>query len=622
MLHTPADQEGRADPVLQLRLFGGAELVNGSEASVERVVAQPKRFALLIYLTIALPRSVLHRRERLLPLFWLERDELAAQRSLRQALHHLDRHLPRGVLRRRGRSEIGVDPVRLDCDVISFEALLDRGREEEALRLYRGELLPGFHLDGCPEFVHWLEAERERLRRRAIRAALVLARRDGAMGGATKATQWLRRAAEIAPLEEDVLRESMRILAEYGDRTGADAWFREFFARARKHLGITPSRESTELHRVLVEGEGQGSGRPPHAGATRTAARAAGHRADVGESGPMGVSGHRPARAKPPTPRPDREAETFHAQGRHHLSLRTPDATRRAIECFEASLRRDPSFALAHSSLARALLHHLAYADVRPADVLPRVRHHALNALRLDAGLAEAHASLAAVALYYDWDWDAASRGFQRVLEVDPHWPTREVYAIYYLAARGLFDEAHEHLAWSRSLAVAPVPIAAYPALVSYLSRDFRRALNEADGALDMAPDLAVAHWFRGLALEGLGEWEPALSATRRAAGLTQHSSLMLAQVARVLARAGRVAEARSVLTEIADRGERWGPAPYFRAQVHGWLGEPEAALDLLYLAYRERTPYILMVGVDPGLDPLREQRRFWELLLRVGLRP
>jgi hypothetical protein len=71
-----------------------------------------------------------------------------------------------------------------------------------------------------------------------------------------------------------------------------------------------------------------------------------------------------------------------------------------------------------------------------------------------------------------------------------------------------------------------------------------------------------------------------------------------------------------------AARNERWGPAPYFRAQVHGWLNEPGPALELLRLAYRERTPLLVLAGVDPGFDPLRDQPGFRELILRLGLQP
>jgi DNA-binding SARP family transcriptional activator/Tfp pilus assembly protein PilF len=595
---------------VELRLFGGVDLTGGDGEPVQRVLVQPKRLALLIHLVMGLPRGGLRRREALLPIFWLDSDEASAQRSLRQALHYLGRNLPAGVLRRRGRKEVGVDPSAVWCDVVSFERLLDAGREEEALQLYGGELMPGFHLVGCPEFVHWLELERDRLRRRAVRAALAVARRDGLGRGSAEANRWVRFAALTSRFEEAVLRESMRLLAEVGDRPGIEAIFREYDARVREDLGMTLSNDSAELHRRLMAGsDAQGND-------------AGGTRADPGGRAGAAAPHRRPSLSLGSPPPLDREAAAYQAQARHHVAQRTPDAARRAVEGFEAALRRDPGFALAHSGLARSLLLQVAYSDLRPADLLPRARFHARAAIRLDEGLAEAHATLAGVALFYDWDWETAGHGFRRALEMDPRWATRELYAVYFLAARGRFEEAQEQLAWARTLAVTPVPLVAYPALVRYLAREPEAALEEADAALAMAPELAIAHWFRGLALEGSGRTEAALSSYQRACELTHRSSLMLAQVGRAVARAGRTAEAASVLDEIAARDERWGPAPYFRAQVHAWLDEPRPALELLRLAYRERTPLLVLAAVDPGFDPLRDQPRFRELILRLGLRP
>jgi DNA-binding SARP family transcriptional activator/Tfp pilus assembly protein PilF len=603
--HDPA-----TGPGVELRLFGGVELSDRDGTLMHRVLIQPKRLALLVHLTVGVPRGGLRRREAVLPVFWPDSEESAAQRALRQALHYLERHLPSGVLRRRGRTEVGVDPEGLWCDVNWFERLLDAEREGEALQLYGGELMPGFHPDGCPEFVHWLELERDRLRRRAIRAALVLARHEGLGRGSTEVIRWLRFAAVTSRFEEGVLRDSMRLLAEVEDRPGITALFREYDARVREDLGMTLSHDSVELYRSLT---GRNDTEGTDADTSDADAR---HRAGAAIS-------HRPPTLAGASPPPlDREAVSLHAQARHQVAQRTQDAARQAVEGFEAALRRDPAFALAHSGLARALLLQGAYSNLRPADLLPRARFHARAAIRLDDGLAEAHETLAGVALFYDWDWETAEHGFRRTLEIDPRWATRELYAVYFLAARGRFEEAMEQLAWSRTLAVTPVPLVAYPALVRYLAREPEAALEESDAALAMAPELAIAHWFRGLALEGSGRLEEALSAFHRASGLMRRSSLMLAQVGRALARAGRADEARAVLDEIAARKERWGPAPYFRAQVHGWLDEPGPALELLRMAYRERTPLLVLAQVDPGFDPLRNQPGFRELILRLGLRP
>ena len=113
--------------------------------------AASKRVALLTYLAIATPRGF-HRRDTLLALLWPELDREHARGALRQALHVIRRSMTAGALLTKGDDAIALDRDMVWCDAVAFEQLLDGGKEEEALALYRGELLEGFHLSGCLEF--------------------------------------------------------------------------------------------------------------------------------------------------------------------------------------------------------------------------------------------------------------------------------------------------------------------------------------------------------------------------------------------------------------------------------------------------------------------------------------
>jgi tetratricopeptide (TPR) repeat protein len=187
---------GNATGGVRLALLGEVKMAAADGASVERILTQPKRFALLAFLTAGLPRGF-HRRDELLALFWPKLDYEGASGSLRQALHFLRQSLPPGALQNRGAAEVRVAPEVVGCDVLRFEELLDSGREEEALAEYGGDLMPAFHLRGASGFEDWLEMERERLRRRAARAAAFLAgeaARPGMRAGAS-----VQAAAAVLP---------------------------------------------------------------------------------------------------------------------------------------------------------------------------------------------------------------------------------------------------------------------------------------------------------------------------------------------------------------------------------------------------------------------------------------
>jgi len=154
---------------VSIHALGSLELLDHEGRPVNGAAAQPKRIALLAYLAIARPRGF-HRRDTLLALFWPELETRRARAALNKAVHHLRASLGADAILSRGSEEIAVDRERVWCDVVAFDDALDAGRPEDALALYRGDLLQGFHMSGAADFEHWLDVERDRLRWRAREA--------------------------------------------------------------------------------------------------------------------------------------------------------------------------------------------------------------------------------------------------------------------------------------------------------------------------------------------------------------------------------------------------------------------------------------------------------------------
>jgi TolB-like protein len=156
--------------VIQLRVLGPIELSDG-DRELTRVLAQPKRFALLAHLTIA--SNGFQRRDSLLALFWPELDDKHARSALNQALRFLRVELggpTDSIIVSRGAEEVGIDRSRVWCDAVALQELLSAGRTAEALELYRGDLLQGFFIDAAAGFEDWLERKRASLRSQAAAA--------------------------------------------------------------------------------------------------------------------------------------------------------------------------------------------------------------------------------------------------------------------------------------------------------------------------------------------------------------------------------------------------------------------------------------------------------------------
>lgn len=239
--------------MVELRVLGTLQLRASDRRPVESLTHQARRAALLAYLAAAVPRGA-HRRDKLLALFWPELDQAHARAALNQAVYVLRATLGEDALVPRGDGALGLTDA-VWCDAAAFEAALDAGNSAEALALYRGDLLDGFFITGAPEFERWLDGERERLRQRAAEGAWALAQVKAAEGDTFEAERWARRAADLVPADEAVIRRLMRFLHEQGDRAAAIRVYQAFVSRLAREYELEPSAETQELAATIREEE-------------------------------------------------------------------------------------------------------------------------------------------------------------------------------------------------------------------------------------------------------------------------------------------------------------------------------------------------------------------------------
>ena len=242
--------------MVELRVLGSVRLQASDGRDVAPLVRQPKRTALLAFLAASHARGP-HRRDTLLAMFWPESDTAHARAALSQALYVLRAALGEAAIVSPGDGAVSLDEKAVWCDAAAFEAALDAGRPGDALALYRGDLLEGFFVTGAPEFEHWLDGERARLRERASQGAWALAAERAAAGDAVEAGRWARRAAELVPADEAVARRLMTFLSGLGDRAAAVRAFEEFESRLAREYELEPSAETRGLAETIRKAESQ-----------------------------------------------------------------------------------------------------------------------------------------------------------------------------------------------------------------------------------------------------------------------------------------------------------------------------------------------------------------------------
>jgi DNA-binding SARP family transcriptional activator len=232
--------------MIEFRALGAVELKAPEGNELLSILARPKLLAILSYMAASATRGFV-RRDTLIGLFWADVDPERARNSLRQSLHHLRRSLGEATLLSRGDEEVGLASGRFWSDVAAFEDALQAGRAEEALSFYRGELLEGFFVSDAPEFERWLEGRRGELRARAAAAAWALAEEAESARDSSSAAGWARRALELAPLDEDLVRRVIALLDRQGDRSGAVQSYEAFARRLHDELELEPAPETRRL---------------------------------------------------------------------------------------------------------------------------------------------------------------------------------------------------------------------------------------------------------------------------------------------------------------------------------------------------------------------------------------
>ena len=311
----------------------------------------------------------------------------------------------------------------------------------------------------------------------------------------------------------------------------------------------------------------------------------------------------------------------LYLKGRYFWHKRTTQSVRQGLRCFEEAIRLDPTYAPAHAGVADSyIVDGGRYLDVPPTIAYGRARTAALEAMRLDETLAEAHTSLAAVLTDFDWDWKGSDREYRRALQLNPNYAIAHSWYAEQLSRMGRHDEAIEEA--RRALLLDPVSTfsSMLVAWILYFARRYEEAIRQARTTLELDPNYATALRILGWACEEMGALDEAIAAHEKASELTGGRPNFTAQLGRAYALAGRTAEARRVLADLAEASRASYVSAFDLAIIHAALGETERALDALDRAFDERSDHLPYIRVNPRLDVLRGHPRFQALLERMGL--
>jgi eukaryotic-like serine/threonine-protein kinase len=310
----------------------------------------------------------------------------------------------------------------------------------------------------------------------------------------------------------------------------------------------------------------------------------------------------------------------LYLKGRYSLDQGSEDEFKLALVYFRQGIQRDPQYAPLYAGLSDSYARLPFYTDTRPNEAFPQAKEAATKALQLEPTLAEAHASMAYVLNYYDWDRSGAEQEFKRALELNPNdADTHHVYGRF-LASMGRVDEARAELNRAQELDPLSLIIQSNAGIVSYFARKYDDALQQLKKVVELDPKFPVPYWGRGMCYEQLKRYPEAVAQFEKGIELSGRGAYGIASLAHAHGLAGRQAEAQKILVELTDRSKTKYVPSYQFAVIHVGLGQNERAIGALEEAYSERSTLLGYLRMDPRFDPLRSDTRFQSLMSRIGL--
>ena len=414
--------------MIELRVLGTLAIQSREGGPPIAAVTQPKRLALLLYLALAEPAGS-HSRDSLVALLWPEADDDSTRHSLRNTLYGLRQALGEGAIVSRGEGYVELDPAAIRCDAVEVRALLAARRWEEALARWGGDVAPGFHVSGAPEFERWLDDQRAALRRAVADAGW---RRVDEMerNGEPGVGEAARQAWAIDPANEAGARRLMQLLEVTSGRAAALRAYDDLADYLRREFETLPSAETRAIADRLSAVEAPPPPSPPRAAPsailavapsasppprrplvfTREALIAGAILVGVAASlvalrsplsgrvpasgGPEGRTPRAGGLQLPPRYRADTAAYGSYLRG---MSLRFQGKHAEALDTFATLVGRAPNYPPGLAGLAHSYGLAIVAGLTPPDEGCPKAEEAARRAIALDSTLASAYLILGGV---------------------------------------------------------------------------------------------------------------------------------------------------------------------------------------------------------------------------------
>ena len=318
----------------------------------------------------------------------------------------------------------------------------------------------------------------------------------------------------------------------------------------------------------------------------------------------------------------DPEAYDAYLRGMYCVENGTKADLDHAMEYFQLALKIDSTYALAYSGIASAWVTYHQHGFLPRSITEPKWEEAARKALELDSTLVEVQGRFVVHETYntiYRGEWEDIDRRFRKIIEINPN---SEVNLVFYGHFLGVVGRPNEGLIYSyRAIEIDPFNefIQAVHAVNLKNARKYDEAFQVLQGLFNTNPNNIIGLPTIWAVYHEEGQYTEALNVAEKIYTIKGNDAAKEAMESGYAEGGYRMAMQRTAEKMIAHRDTAYFPS-WQISTLYARADLKNEALDWLWKAYEEHDANVIVIGVDPLFDFLREEPPFKELLGKMNL--
>ena len=294
----------------------------------------------------------------------------------------------------------------------------------------------------------------------------------------------------------------------------------------------------------------------------------------------------------------------------------------KGMDYFRLALKIDSAYALAYYGIALAWNLYIQHGFLPRSITEPKGEEAARKALELDSTLVEVQGGFIVHEMYntiYLGEWEDIYRRFRKIIDINPNSARNLVFYGHFL---GVVGRPNEGLTYSyRAIEIDPFNefIQAVHAFNLKNARKYDEAFHVLQGLFNTNPNNIIGLPTIWAVYHEQGQYTEAFNVAKKIYTIKGNDAAIEAMESGYTEGGYKMAMQRTAEKMIAYRDSVYFPS-WQISTLYARAGLKKEALDWMWKAFEEHDPNIIVIGVDPLFDFLREEPRFKELLGKMNL--